>query len=45
MAFRCWYGLLAVAGLQCCARPVYPNRPLRIIVPYPPGASVDSPRD
>ncbi|RPI45185.1 MAG: tripartite tricarboxylate transporter substrate binding protein [Betaproteobacteria bacterium] len=43
MAFRWRHGLLAIAGLAASlshAQP-YPNRPLRIIVPYPPGASVD----
>ncbi len=43
MAFQLGYGLLVAAGLAVSvahAQP-YPNRPLRIIVPYPPGASVD----
>lgn len=43
MVFRLGFGLLFAAGL---AAPVtnaqqYPTRPLRMIVPYPPGASVD----
>ena len=43
MAFRRWHGLLVVAGLATSLAHAqqYPNRPLRIIVPYPPGASVD----
>ena len=43
MAFQLGYGLLVAAGLAVSvahAQP-YPNRPLRMIVPYPPGASVD----
>ncbi len=43
MVFRLGCGLLVAAGL---AAPLahaqqYPTRPLRMIVPYPPGASVD----
>ena len=43
MAFRLWHGLLVAAGLAVSVAHAqqYPHRPLRIIVPYPPGASVD----
>lgn len=43
MAFRLWCGLLVASGLAVSVAHAqqYPNRPLRMIVPYPPGASVD----
>ena len=31
---------MAIAG-SVCAQPAYPSKPIRIIVPYPPGGSVD----
>jgi tripartite-type tricarboxylate transporter receptor subunit TctC len=46
MAVRCKYGLfflgsLAVTQGIAAAEPVYPTRPIRIIVPQSPGASTD----
>jgi tripartite-type tricarboxylate transporter receptor subunit TctC len=39
---RLWFGALMAAGALTAAHAQqYPTRPLRIIVPYPPGASVD----
>jgi tripartite-type tricarboxylate transporter receptor subunit TctC len=32
---------LALAGAQALAQSPYPNRPIRLIVPYPPGAGTD----
>ncbi len=43
MAVSIWHGAALAAGLAATlahAQP-YPNRPLRMILPYPPGASVD----
>src|SRR5512139_1113940 len=36
--------LFLVAGLPAVAQDIshYPNRPIRVIVPYPPGAGVDN---
>jgi tripartite-type tricarboxylate transporter receptor subunit TctC len=43
MAVRFWHGfaLASVLAATLAQAQQYPNRPLRIIVPYPPGASVD----
>jgi tripartite-type tricarboxylate transporter receptor subunit TctC len=43
MAFRFCHALLLAAGLAVSLAHAqqYPTRPLRMIVPYPPGASVD----
>ena len=32
---------LAIASVQVAAQAPYPNKPIRIIVPYPPGAGTD----
>jgi hypothetical protein len=32
---------LVAANTQASAQASYPNRPIRLIVPYPPGASTD----
>src|SRR5919112_1803840 len=43
MLFKLCRGLVVAAGLAASVAhgQQYPNRPLRLIVPYPPGASVD----
>lgn len=43
MVIRFCYGMLLAVGLMAPVAHAqqYPNRPLRMIVPYPPGASVD----
>ena len=43
MSFRWLHGLLIAAGFAAglVQAQTYPNRPIRMIVPYPPGASVD----
>ena len=33
--------MLAVAALQCAAADEYPQRPIRLIIPYPPGGAGD----
>ena len=33
--------LLALAAFAACAQQNFPSRPLRLVVPYPPGGNVD----
>jgi tripartite-type tricarboxylate transporter receptor subunit TctC len=34
-------GLLALAGMQSAAAQTYPSKPIKLVVPYPPGGGVD----
>ena len=40
---RRWLGFLVLLALACGAgaQPAYPNKPIRFIVPYPPGSGTD----
>src|SRR4249919_3560157 len=37
----CVLGALLLFSAAAAAQPAYPNRPIRLIVPYPPGGNVD----
>ena len=43
MNIRCWFAAaLALCAVAAQAQPTYPNQPIRLIVPWPPGGGVDT---
>src|SRR5262245_17727351 len=41
ISFSVLAGILSVHGVACCAQARYPDKPIRLIVPYPPGGPTD----